>query len=122
MIKHTGLKDDYGTPINDGDSIEWTYYNHGVMIQNEDGTETFLGCVSGGEMIVKEFKEIKKIEYEIRGDNAGYFLDRPTGIATTFITEKPKCMVIEPCKHDGEKVVGWNAHQPSHCGICGEDL
>lgn len=94
MKKDTGLKDDYGTPIKDGDTIEWTYIKHGVMIKNDDGTERFLGCVTGGEMISKEFKETKKIEYEIRDDVAGYFLDRPRGIATTFISEKPKCRVV----------------------------
>jgi hypothetical protein len=94
MKKDTGLKDDYGTPINDGDTIEWTYLKHGIMIKNKDGTERFFGCVSGGEMITREFKETRKIEYEVRGDIAGYFLDRPCGMATTFINEKPKCRVI----------------------------
>ena len=93
-MKNTGLKDDYGTSIMDGDTIEWTYHQHGTMIKNDDGTETFFGCLTGGEMIVKEFKEVNKIEYEVRGDIAGYFLDRPRGIATTFIKEKPKCKVI----------------------------
>ena len=92
--KNTGLKDDYGTPIMDGDTIEWTYYKHGIMSKKDDGTEYFLGCVTGGEMIKKEFKETKKIEFEVRGDVSGYFLDRPTGIATTFIKEKPKCKVV----------------------------
>jgi len=86
MKKDTGLKD--------GDTIEWIYNKHGIIRQNEDGTESFLGCVTGGEMIIKEFKETKKIEYEVRYDVAGYFLDRPCGIATTFINEKPKCMVV----------------------------
>jgi len=94
MEKNTGLKDDYGTPIKDGDTIEWTYIKHGVMSKDNDGNEYFLGCVTGGEMITKEFKEIKKIEYEVRGDIAGYFLDRPCGIATTFINDKPKCRVV----------------------------
>lgn len=94
MKKNTGLKDDYGRPIYEGDTIEWTYLKHGIMIKTEDGTEKFLGCVTGGDMISKEFKEIKKIEYEVRGDIAGYFLDRPSGIATTFMSEIPKCRVV----------------------------
>ena len=94
MEKVTGLKDDYGTPINDGDTIEWTYIKHGVMVTGEDGTERFLCCETGGEMISKEFKETRKIEYEVRDDIAGYFLDRPRGIATTFIRDKPKCRVV----------------------------
>jgi len=92
-MKNTGLKDDYGNPIKDGDTIEWTYLKHGVMMKNEDGIENFMGCV-GSEMITKEFKETKKIIYEVKGDVAGYFLDRPTGIATTFIQDKPKCKII----------------------------
>ena len=91
--KNTGLKDDYGTPIMDGDTIEWKYYKHGVMIKNDDGTQYFLGCVTGSKMIKKEFKETKKIVYEIKNDVAGYFLDRPIGIATTFIDEQPKCKI-----------------------------
>jgi len=94
MRKGTGLKDDFGSPINDGDTIEWTYIQHGVMIKDDDGTERFLGCVTGGKMISKEFKETKKIEYEVRDDAAGYFLDRPRSIATTFINDKPKCRVV----------------------------
>ena len=94
MKKDTGLKDDYGTPIMDGDTIEWAYWKHGVMVKQEDGTEKFLGCVTGGDMAMKEFKEKRKVEYEVRKDIAGYFLDRPKGIATTFIKEKPKCKVI----------------------------
>jgi hypothetical protein len=64
------------------------------MWKYDDGSERFVGCVSGVGMVLKEFKETKKIEYEVRGDIAGYFLDRPTGIATTFIKDKPKCKVI----------------------------
>jgi hypothetical protein len=94
MKKDTGLKDDYGTPIKDGDTIEWTCYQHGLMIQNEDGTERFLACVTGGEMIEKEIKETKQIVYEVRDDVAGYFLDRPRGIGTTFIINKPKCKIV----------------------------
>lgn len=92
--RDTGLKDDYGTSIKDGDTIEWVYKQHGVMIKGEDGNERFLGCVAGSEMIVKEFRETKKMVYEIRDEVAGYFLDRPKGIATTFIKDKPKCRVI----------------------------
>lgn len=92
--KNTGLKDDYGTPIMDGDMIEWTYHQHGLVFTDENGDEDFLGCIAGGEMITKEFKEVKTIEYEVRGDVAGYFLDRPRGIGMTFITEKPKCRVL----------------------------
>lgn len=64
MKKNTGLKDDYGTPIYEGDTIEWTYFKHGIIIKTADGTEKFLGCVAG-DMINKGFKEIKKIEYEV---------------------------------------------------------
>jgi hypothetical protein len=92
--KNTGLNDDYGRPIMGGDMIEWTYRQHGVMLTDEDGNEDFLACVTSGEMVVKEFKEITTIEYEVRGDTAGYFLDRPRGIGVTFISEKPKCRVI----------------------------
>ncbi len=94
MNKQTGLHDDFGTPIKVGDTIEWTYFKHGIMVQNDDGTERFLGCVTGGEMIRKEFKETKKIEYEVRDGMGGYFLDSPKGIATTFIPQKPKCRVV----------------------------
>jgi hypothetical protein len=94
MKKDTRLKDDYGNPIKDGDTIEWVYYKHGVMIKDDDGNEKFLGCLSGSEMITKKFKERRKIKYEVRGDFAGYFLDRPGGIATTFIKDKPKCKVV----------------------------
>lgn len=94
MKKNTGLTDDYGTPIKDGDTIEWTIYRHGVMWIDEDGTEKFLPCVTCGDMIRKEFKETKKIEYEVRDGVAGYFLDRPRDIGMTFITEPPKCKVI----------------------------
>ena len=93
MKKTTGLKDDYGTPINDGDTVEWTFMEHGVILQNKDGSETFFGCV-GSDMITKESKEIQVIKYEIRGDAAGYFLDRPKRMSTTFITENPKCKVV----------------------------
>lgn len=89
-MKNTGLKDDYGNIIKDGDTIEWTYNQHGIMTNSK-----FLACVSGGEMIIKEFKEKRKITYEVRSDIAGYFLDRPTGIGTTFIKDKPKCRVIK---------------------------
>jgi len=94
MKKDTGLKDDYGTPINDGDTIEWAFMEHGLMLQNKDGSETFFGCV-GSDMITRETTETKVIKYEVRGDIAGYFLDRPKGISTTFITKKPKCKVIK---------------------------
>ena len=94
MKKQTGLTDDYGTPINDGDTIEWTYKQHGVMIKNEDGTERFLPCVTSSEMSIKEFKERRKITHEIRNEISGYFLDRPNGVGTTFVIEKPKCRVV----------------------------
>lgn len=74
--------------------MEWTYVEHGVMIKNEDEQEYFLGCVCGSDMITRENKQTKKIKYEVRGDIAGYFLDRPCGISTTFISEKPKCKVL----------------------------
>jgi len=90
----TGLKDDFGTPINEGDLIEWTYSQHGVLITNKNGEEEFFPCLTGGEMIVKEFKKTKKIILEVRNDISGYFLDRPSGISTTFIKNKPKCKVI----------------------------
>lgn len=93
-MKFTGLKDDYGNEIKDGDIIEWTYFQHGIITKKDNGSEGFLPCVSGGLMITKEFKERKKIIYEIRGDSAGYFLDRPEGIGTTFIKEKPKCKIV----------------------------
>lgn len=98
MKKETGLKDDYGTPINDGDIIEWVYTKHGFMAKTKDGSEVFIGGVTGGEMVTKKFKEKKIINYEVRGDIAGYFLDRPCGIATTFIKEKPKCKVVKTDK------------------------
>jgi len=90
---NTGLIDDYNNPIMTGDTIEWTYKKHGVMI-TVDGKEKFLACVTGDPMIIKEFKETKKIEYEVRDNVTGYFLDRPTGIGLTFIKEKPLCKVI----------------------------
>lgn len=93
--KDTGLKDDYGNTIKDGDSIEWTYDVHGVMIKDENGVERFLGCVTSGDMIQKTVKEKKTITYQVRGDVAGYFLDRPCGMSTTFIKEKPKCKLIK---------------------------
>lgn len=93
--KNTGLTDDYGTPIKDGDTIEWTFYRHGIMFQEEDGTESFIAGLSGGNMIKKEFKEKRKIEYEVRGETAGYFLDRPGGMAHTYIKEEPKCKVVD---------------------------
>jgi len=94
MKKDTGLKDDYGNVIKDGDTIEWTYTAHGVLTKDENGKERFLRCVTGGEMTTKTFKEKKKISYEVRNDIAGYFLDRPCGISLTFINDKPKCKVI----------------------------
>lgn len=94
MRKNTGLKDDYGNIIKDGDTIEWTYYQHGIMITKSNGRKFFLGGLTGGEMITKKFKKKQKIAYEVRDDVAGYFLDRPTSIATTFIEEKPKCLVV----------------------------
>lgn len=89
----TGLKDDYGTPIMDGDVIEWTFKEHGCMIINEDGSETFFPCVSA-DMITREATERQVVKFEVRGDFAGYFLDRPKRISTTFISEKPKCKVV----------------------------
>lgn len=93
-MKNTGLKDDFGNIIKDGSTIEWTYYQHGIMITKPNGRKSFLGGLSGGKMIVKKFKKKKKIRYEVRGDIAGYFLDRPKSIATTFIKDKPKCVVV----------------------------
>lgn len=92
--KNTGLSDDHGNPIMDGDTIEWTYLKHGIISKDKDGMERFFPCVTGGGMVTKEFKERKKIQYEVRGDIAGYFLDRPNEISTTFIYEKPKCKVV----------------------------
>ena len=89
---YTGLKDDYGTPIKPGDTIEWTYVEHGVMLENEQGDSYFLPCV-GWDLIERKTTEIKKIEYEVREDSAGYFLDRPGGIGMTFIEEGSKCKV-----------------------------
>jgi hypothetical protein len=89
----TGLTDDYGTPIKDGDTIIWTYKAHGIMVTDDDGKERFIAGVTGGEMIEKELVQEQVIKYEIKEDSAGYFLDRPRGIGQTFIKEKPKCKV-----------------------------
>lgn len=90
----TGLYDDYGTEIMDGDTLEWTYYKHGIMMKNDDGSEYFLGGYAN-EMVKKKFIERRKIEYEVRGDMAGYFLDRPEGMATMYIKEESKCRVVK---------------------------
>ena len=90
MKRQTGLKDDYGTPIKEGDTIEWTFQRHGIMAKGR-----FIGGVAT-EMVLKEFKETKKIEYEVREDSAGYFLDRPSGgISMTYIRTKTKCKIIQ---------------------------
>lgn len=89
----TGLKDDYGTPIMDGDVIEWTFQEHGCMMINEDGSESFVPCVAA-DMITREATERQVVKFEVRGDVSGYFLDRPKKMSTTFISEKPKCKVI----------------------------
>lgn len=94
-MKNTGLKDDYGNIIKDGDTIEWTYYQHGIMMTRRNGRKYFLGGLSGGKMITKKFKKKQKIVYKVRGDVAGYFLDRPTSLATFLIKEKPKCLVVK---------------------------
>lgn len=92
--KSTGLFDDYGTPINDGDTIVWTYKAHGIVYIDEDtGEERFIPGVSGGGMIEKELTSEQVVTYEVSKDSAGYFLDRPRGIGQTFIKEKPKCKV-----------------------------
>ena len=41
-MKDTGLTDDYGTSIKDGDTIEWTWTAHGVMIDDDNGGKRFL--------------------------------------------------------------------------------
>ena len=92
---YTGIKDDYGNKIKVGDTIEWIYYLHGVMVKEPDGSEYFLACVTGADMITKRFVERRKITYEVRDEVAGYFLDRPTSIGMTFIDIPPKGKVVK---------------------------
>lgn len=89
----TQLTDDEGNKLYAGDTIEWSYSMQGVINIDKDGVEKFFPCISAYSTSVKDFKEVQKIKYEVRGDIAGYFLDRPHSISMTFMP-KPTCKKV----------------------------
>lgn len=91
---NTGLKDSYGTPIKDGDTIEWTYYETGFF--DPDGN--FVPGMTS-EMVKRKLKSTQLIKYEVREHSAGYFLSPPNGFnefgsLTGMFADPPTCKVI----------------------------
>lgn len=82
-----GLKDDFGTDIHAGDELVWTYKAGGH--RTHDGR--FFECVPPAEFVEKEMVQV--IQYEIRKDAAGYFLDRPSGLGVMYTRDTIKCKV-----------------------------
>ena len=86
MNRLTGLKDSYGTEIREGDTIIWTYVSSGIMHNDE-----FIGCMPGN--ITKELQKEQKVEYEIREDAAGFFLDIPYSMGVYGHHDTIRCKV-----------------------------
>jgi hypothetical protein len=89
----TGLKDSYGTPIMVGDIVEWTYTKAGYVHTTPELVQEFHAVLTSEPLVVKKFKHRQKIEYEVRHNQAGYFLDVPIGSGVRAYPE-PKCKVI----------------------------
>lgn len=86
MKRLTGLKDSYGTEIKEGDTIVWSYISNGIMHNGE-----FVGVLNGDK--VKELQVEQKVDYEVREDAAGYFLNRPNSMGLYGHHDTIKCKV-----------------------------
>ena len=94
--KDTGLKDSFGNPICAGDTLLWEYQTVGTESADKNGKLYFMGCYPGNE--IREMKYEQVVKYEVGKDSAGYFLDIPCGIGTTFLKGTIKCTVIKKFK------------------------
>jgi hypothetical protein len=105
--KFTGLFDDYGNKVYDGDKVKWTWIAGGTMItDSKTGKKRFLPCFPGD--MTKKMSCTQTVKFEVRdktdynkGRSSGYFLNDPSGIGGTFFRTTVKCKVIKDKKRYG---------------------
>lgn len=88
--KDTGLKDSENNPIMDGDTLLWEYQSEGVEMEVE-GEKLFMGCYPGDTVKNMSYEQI--VNYEVRKDAAGYFLNAPNGMGVMYYKDTIKCTI-----------------------------